>query len=536
MSKPESPAAPALDEAARLYQQLQRQFVEAGKNSRQETARGFTTPSPQSQSEWQAVLDTMTKMYAVVVHFSDGGAYDASDVTAHLDDALVGNTTVQQGATQESSSAEESAESDARDRGDAESGGEPSEEEQLKWFTRSLRNLKGLEDTSDEVCRHALELWRNAHRVGDRNLAFYEYPGRVGTMTLRLHQAAHGSAKVFEPVPQGSEVEWHQRVWEITSGKCVRYANFANPRVPLQQGDWVTKIDVVAQFLAAASAVHLGHEVEPTDNDHGGPWEFVIDAHDQDWPRPVRDALVGSAERPGYVRLAEAVDMSEAPEVTRLALQDQLVAGAYLPTPMARYLAKDRKLNLKLDWALVWIKGRHGQHLAKWSEIFRTGRKELRIRVARGEPGAAEAYAIAKNVYASYLGGMTRSTKHNMALLRPDHHDQYVALASANALRSLEKAAAHGYAPLCLLRDTAIFADPKQRIKNIEGMRFAPDPDTWRQEGVDVAVLAEEHSPGKWAVEDYCQATPEIVQAHTKGRTTQLKALVEAASREEVSA
>ena len=75
----------------------------------------------------------------------------------------------------------------------------------------------------------------------------------------------------------------------------------------------------------------------------------------------------------------------------------------------------------------------------------------------RRRPGGRLALQILKSVYATFLGGMTRSADlKNKGTLRPDWHDQYVTTLSLNALRALDKArAASGVTPIGLMKDAA---------------------------------------------------------------------------------
>lgn len=543
-AKPTKPPAnpSALADAAQAFKELQECYVPAGRAASAEAQQGLTEPSPEVLAMWREAAPAALRVLTMATHLAEGGRYDAEDV-ATLEDCQMefGGTPAPSSDSSEQAAgedavepAEEESTEDSEDVTNTEDADEETEskapplDKQLADFTRALRKIDDFKDTSDEEAAAAFTLWRQAHPLSeDRYLAFQRFPGLTAAGLLRYLQSRWGSAKTTASIPKDSEVGWHKRVWEITTSKVVCDGNFAAKGSLIQAGMHVTQLDVAAQFLGAAASVPLGH---------GDPIEITIDPDAKQWPQPVAQVFgLGkgdkkNVENPGYLRLADDVHISaDAPKTVRLAFEGKLRKGVYVPTPVARYLVKNHGVEMRLDYALIWPLNTHGRHLGTFAEKLRKGLAKLRVQRARGEFGAAAALAMAKRVYASFLGGMTRSAKknHTQQALRPDWNDMWKAVAAVNALRALDKALANGYEPLALLRDSAFFAQHEAGPVKPEGMRFVPDEDEWHAADANFQTLAEEHSPGKWAVEAWCEADEAIVQAVNNGRSTMVKRLVE---------
>ena len=152
----------------------------------------------------------------------------------------------------------------------------------------------------------------------------------------------------------------------------------------------------------------------------------------------------------------------------------------------------------------------HGRRLAVWCGLFADARAALVAARDGGDRAAGVALQILKSVYATFLGGMTRSADHNdKGTLRPDWHDQYVTQANVNALRALDKArAASGVTPIGLMKDAAWWVT-------------AADAAPFKPAGME--ITERDGQPGKWHVNRWARVDQDIVTAHASGRIGTLR-------------
>lgn len=462
---------PALREFQREWQGVQAAVRAAGNSSSEEATAGHDAPSPESITRWEEVVDAVSRLLAGALHFADGGAYNATGVTTGSADTAVeaGQHTDTQPVSEQSAP-----------HGDAPAAAAeqtPNGDQELFDFSKAVRER--FPEAAESDCVSALELFHNAHMVKATPLRFTGYPGFTGASAYELLRANFGAMPTVERVPRESNVDWHRRVWDVTtSGNLVRTFSFINPDVVPQLGEYVTEMDVIAQYLGAARSVELpdGAPEEITDI----PAEFAATWFKQ--------------ERPGYVELGSAPDLSGQP-ITVTGPFGRLTEGSLLPLPAARYLFRDHGVNLHVTWALVWPKKRHGRRLNRWAELFAGAREFLEAAVDRGEPGAEYALAVNKMIYAAYLGGMLRSNENNaLSTLRPDWWDQLVPQAGVNQLRALDKGIQQGSIPIGAMKDSVWFVG-----------KHAP----LRPAGLEVHT-----QPGKWSSDRWGEVTQQLIDAH----------------------
>lgn len=343
--------------------------------------------------------------------------------------------------------------------------------EELHDWSREARSL--VPDATDEQCAASLAAWHAAVVAGGESARFVSSPGYTGVAVYEWLSQRHGS--MTRPEPLQSE-----QVWELSEARTtLRVLSFLDPDQTPEVGQSVTEVDVNAQYLAAARSTELG-DGEPKHLEEVKPaW---------------REKLF---KQPGYVQLATAPNLSALPVTGRLPFSD-LAAGWWMPNPAARYLAHDHGVDLDIAQAFVWPKEHYGRRLSVWAGLFADARATLTEKAHGGNDAAALALKVLKSVYATFLGGMTRSTKHNdKGTLRPDWHDQYVAQAGVNALRAIGKSTS---SPMGGMKDSFWFLSPAETAP------FQPEGLTYSDQ------------PGKWHVNRWGTVTEDLVSPHAKGR------------------
>ncbi|WP_199443449.1 hypothetical protein [Umezawaea beigongshangensis] len=373
--------------------------------------------------------------------------------------------------------------------------------QELRDFSRALRQIEAHRDATDEECAAALAAWHAALTVKGDALRYVSSRGMTGTAALRWLCARY---PVMVP-PRRLDDE---RVWEISRSRTtLDVLSFVDQDVDLaaagEAGWCVTELDVNAQYLGAMRSVLLG-DGEPDEVEHVAP-----------------DELRSVLACPGYVRLGTRPELPAAP-TARLAFA-RVGDDWWLPTPSATYLHRDHGSALDVTGAVYWPRGRgrgetarHGKRLERWAQLFAEGRETL-DRAAAESPAAAGAGAVLKAVYATFSGGWLRSrTLNNTETLRPDWGDQIVAQGGVNALRAVDKAlAAPANAEIRLLgamKDSFWFVGPGPGP-------VLPDALTITPRG---------GQPGKFHVNRYGPITDEIVTAHRRGRIGTLRRAITA--------
>ncbi|MCI2423089.1 hypothetical protein MOQ72_37295 [Saccharopolyspora sp. K220] len=361
----------------------------------------------------------------------------------------------------------------------------------LRSLRRAVRDEPQREVTREQAVA-ALREWHEAVQVEGDPLRFVSHPGRTGIAALQWLCARYGSMTMPEALRS-------PRALELTQSSAVlRVPSWVTPDVAPQPGQWVTEVDVNAQYLGATSSTLLGD---------GEPDELSAEqlaGVDQ----------VALAKQPGFVVLTESPDLSGLPAHARQVFR-QVATGWALPTPLATYLVRDHGVHLELSEAVVWgettqggktIK-RYGKRLGRWAAVFAGGRARLIEREKAGSTAAGDARKVLKLVYTTFLGGMLRSEEHNdTGSLRPDWSDQVMAQAGANMLRGLDKAANAGFVSIGGMKDSAWFATPT------EDAPITP-------EGLQVDAV----QPGKWHVNRYGEVTDAMITAHNQDNPGRLR-------------
>lgn len=353
------------------------------------------------------------------------------------------------------------------------------------------------DELTDDQCAQALTAWHDCVQVLGRPLRFLSWAGYTGVTLYELLTAAHGS--MAEPVALNSPL-----VKDITAGRqdagVHRMWSFINPDTAPMVGDWVTELDITAQFLGAAASVRCG-DGEP-DERADLPTNWLADHYDV----------------PGYVRLAAPPALTTLRASARSSLSG-LEEGRWLPMPVVKYLAKDRKIDLAIDQAVFWPQGRFGARLAKWCETIGAARTTLIGAARAGRPGADLALQVLKGVYASFLGGVMRSERTNdRGTLRHDWNDMTVATAGVNALRALDKLP-DGIEPIGGQKDAFWFTATDAPYRP-DGLQYSDLPETQPKTA---------DKPGKWHVNRWGRVTEDIVGAHKRGRAGLLQRAIIAA-------
>ena len=368
---------------------------------------------------------------------------------------------------------------------------ELSPEEELADWAREVRTR--YPDATEAQCAAALAAWHTHVTYSGDRVRWVSSPGYTGVAVYEWLTGRRGAMVKPEPLQ-------NETVLALTEARTtLQVLSFVDRDQDVALGQAVTETDVNAQYLAGARSAELG-DGEPTE--HG--------------PIPVDDQPA-TFKLPGYVQLGSKPDLAQLPPTARLAFA-RVDAGWWLPTPTARYLQHDHKTALDIAAAWLWTtrvvtdRGRtkevpaHGRRLAVWCGLFADARAALVAARDGGDRAAGVALQILKSVYATFLGGMTRSADHNdKGTLRPDWHDQYVTQANVNALRALDKArAASGVTPIGLMKDAAWWVT-------------AADAAPFKPAGME--ITERDGQPGKWHVNRWARVDQDIVTAHASGRT-----------------
>jgi hypothetical protein len=381
--------------------------------------------------------------------------------------------------------------------------------EELHDFAAAIRKRSGLADVTDTEAAAALDAWHAAMRVEDQPLLFVSSAGWTGICLARWLAKRYAGS-----IPTPTELPADSRVWELTrSRQMLRVLSWVDPATTPAVGQWITELDINSQYLAAARSALLGD---------GEPIE--LDAQEvAGWNQ------IELTKQPGYVVLGEAPDLTGKPSHVRGAFA-RVEAGWILPTPLAAYLVRDHGVTLTITEAIIWhTRVEHdkrtgqdrtvrcyGKRLTRWAETIADGLAKL-IALGHGQDDhhpANLAAAVTKSVYTKTLGAFLRSPKHNPSQwLRPDWYDMIVAQASANMLRSLDKAADHGWHAIGGLKDSVWFVADTARIAP-EGMTVVTDGT---------------RPPGRWKHNRWCEVDTDIVSAHRSGRAQLLRTKISAA-------
>lgn len=359
-------------------------------------------------------------------------------------------------------------------------------DEELRDWAREIR--KRHPDATDAQCADALAAWHSHVTYSGDPVRFVSSPGYTGVAVYEWLTSRRGSMTRPEPLQ-------HEAVLALTGARTtLQVLSFVDRDQPVAVGQAVTELDVNAQYLAAARSAELG-DGEPAELGPIDPTEHA--------------ALF---RRPGYVQLGAKPDLAHLPATGRLPYA-RVDAGWWLPTPTARYLQHDHGITLDIAEAWVWPAGQHGRRLSVWCGLFADARATLTAARDSGDQAASMALQALKAVYATFLGGMTRSERHNdRGTLRPDWHDQYVTQASVNALRALDKVRkTAGATPIGLMKDSAWF------VSAAGAGPFKPD-------GLTIS-----DQPGKWHVNRFGLVDDDIVTAHQSGRIGTLRRAITAA-------
>lgn len=374
-------------------------------------------------------------------------------------------------------------------------------DEELAAFSAELRSAaerRQKPEPTDEECVAALQAWHEHVRVLDRPFQFGSAPGYTGILLYELLASARGA--MVQPEPLVSE-----EVHAITGADTTLHTwSFLDPDTDLQPGMVITELDVTAQFLAAARSADCG-DGEP---------ELHTDA------ALLAEHLDTLVQRPGYLTLAATPDLSSLLPHARHTLAE-IEEGWTLPMPVAKYLHKDRGIELVPQSAIIWPKGRRGKRLENWARHVDTARRGLEEAKAAGQPGAALALGVLKSMYATFLGGMLRSAQHNdRGTYRPDWSDMVTSTAGINALRApnWDRAVPNlepGVQLLGGLKDAFWLVSPPELapVRPAE-LGYADQPGTHHNQA------------GKWHYNRSAVVTDEMCEAFADGRVGTMQRLI----------
>lgn len=402
-------------------------------------------------------------------------------------------------------------------------GFELDEGDEFADFAAAVRyelELDGLPDVPDERVAQALAAWHDAVAVQGDRLRFVSWTGWTGICLAMWLAGRYPQMGRPEPVPSGS------RVWALSrSARKLLTFGWLDQDVRLAAGRVVCEMDVNAQFLAAARSALCGD---------GEPIELDA-AQAAEWDQ------LDLVRLPGYVVLASPPDLSGLPRHAVGAFAG-LLSGRkdLLPNPLAVYLVRDHGVRLDIGEAVVWhtrtvtddrtgkpeTVTAYGKRLAKWAEVLTDGRAMLTTAAAgqSWDHPARLALTVLKRTYSKTIGSMLRSTRHNTlrgkptGWLRPDWYDQVIATASANLLRSLDKAAKAGWTVLGGLKDSVwLVAD---------GVDVPPDPDIpaapVRRDGDRLVRLSgmevDPVRPGRWKLARHAVVDGGLLEVFGKRR------------------
>lgn len=363
---------------------------------------------------------------------------------------------------------------------------ELSDDEEMADWSREIR--KRYPDATDAQSAAALQAWRRHVTYSGDPVRFVSSAGYTGVAVYEWLVARRGGMTRPEPLQ-------NETVLELTGARTkLAVLSFVDRDQPVAAGQAVTELDVNAQYLASARSAELG-DGEPVQLGPVDPSEHAA-----------------TFKRPGYVQLGSRPTLDGLPATARLPYE-QVDAGWWLPTPTARYLQHDHGLTLDIAAAWIWPASQHGRRLSVWAGLFADARTALTAARDADDDAAGMALRVLKSVYATFLGGMTRSAEHNdKGTLRPDWHDQYVTQASVNALRALDKVRnTSGASPIGLMKDSAWFVTE-------------PDAAPFTPPGL---VISEQ--PGKWHINRWGLVDDNIVRRHASGRIGTLRKAITAA-------
>ncbi|UKD50779.1 hypothetical protein L3Q65_00345 (plasmid) [Amycolatopsis sp. FU40] len=378
-----------------------------------------------------------------------------------------------------------------------ESGPDERDLDELEIATRTIRHADAFPDATDADIAVGLQLFHQELTVSGTAVHLVRSPAHSGRVLYDRLVAVNG-AKMKAPEALRSE-----KVWAITGpgharGEgLVRPLGFVNSELLPRVGQWITQTDVNAQYLA----------VVETPLGDGEPQELDLAAI-----RALSDAdREDVLKSPGYAHVAGKPDLSGAPVWVRASLA-HVTAGSWVALPVVAYLRKTHGIQLRLDEIIYWGAGHRGPRLRAWGRPVRTAREKLLGMGVESLPVLYAAHLI-KAVYAGFLGGETRSKKHNRTAdgeasgtLRPDWNDMIVATARLNVFRALDKFAAPlEIAPLGGVTDSLWW--------------LADNPEPFTPAGWE---MPDNRQPGKWKLDRHVQVTEEIVAAHATGSQARL--------------
>lgn len=369
--------------------------------------------------------------------------------------------------------------------------------DELEIAARTIRHADAFPDATDADITVGLQLFHQELTVSGTAVHLVRSPAHSGRVLYDRLVAVNG-AKMKAPQALQSK-----KVWDITGpgharGEgLVRPLGFVNSDLAPQVGQWITQTDVNAQYLA----------VVETPLGDGEPQELDLDAI-----RALSDAARADVlKSPGYAHVAGKPDLSGAPVWVRESLA-HVTTGSWVALPVVAYLRKTHGIQLRLDEIVYWGEGHRGPRLRAWGRPVRTAREKLLSMGVESLPVLYAAHLI-KALYAGFLGGETRSKKHNRTAdgeesgtLRPDWNDMIVTMARLNVFRALDKFAAPlEIAPLGGVTDSLWWLS--------DGPKPFTPPE-WE--------MPDNRQPGKWKLDRHVQVTEQIVAAHATGSQTQL--------------
>lgn len=350
--------------------------------------------------------------------------------------------------------------------------------EELDRFSRVVRSR--YPDAGAEDLAAGLALFTEA----TSGLRFVSFPGEVGIAAYARLVARHAAMPVPEPLGENTLSE---------HGIRIRLSvDYLNRKLKLPAGGHrIVGCDVNAQYLAAAHSGLILGDGEPVTGS----------------PNPL---AVITSSKPGYVRMGRAVS------TRRLGLgrdgSGKLARGEWITTPTAKYLIKDRGIELPID-EIVWWRD-SGRRLDKWAKPLARAYRTLK---PREDAPARFALVAVKSVYTAFLGGMLRSKRYNRTgLWRPDWADQLRTLAWANQWRALDKAESAGAKVLGVYRDAAWFVVP---AGHPAGEPYSPPE-----------LTIDPSWPGKWKLDRAAELDEDMRAALTDGSVPRFAAALADAS------
>lgn len=320
--------------------------------------------------------------------------------------------------------------------------------DELAAFTRAIRKIDGMEDSTDEGLSAGLAIFHEA----TGGVRWVSYAGQVGQAWFAMLAARHPSMKAPQPLTGG-------RVAEITDAQpLTRIYYAAKPKVAVKVGKHhVTSYDINGQFPAAASSALLG-DGEPT----------VIES-----PRDI-DGLIGY---PGYVLLSKAVKTGH-PGLGTIA------AGEWVAMPLVSFMVRDLGLTVPAAEVVYWPDS--GRRMSVYVSRYRSAR-ELLMKAQQTE-GVKIALAALKSQANGLIGMFHSKTYSHRGFYRPDWYDMIVSTAEANALRAIAKC-------------------PDQPVAKMhDAVYWIADTEPYIPEGLTISDQL-----GKWKLDRHGPVTSELV-------------------------